>query len=755
MIEIQYIIGGALSFLVSSYVLVKGPKTIVSKCLSIFGFTITVWEAATFLFRTAADVSTAMFFFRIMLLSSHLCYPIFLFTILNIRERKSQKFFFAILLPAIIQTALIFQNEYIVNYDFFQNIFGWTYTVKSYQPILIFVSVIFMSYLFGVVLALLILIRNSKVQLLRKKYIVLLTSFVSFQILGTTLINALQATAAYLYTFYSGGIMQFFAFLTIWYALSMKEEMPSLSPVELKGFSEIYSSFLEVYFHYTISGHLGEEFFEFADFLKDSEIEDHVSFNKAIVKFVEPENFDITALINKNLKYFEKQQTADEVTDFYLRVLNAAEYRLGWKTYDLINTNLDFLKKSDLIYGISQGKFLENIGRDDSLDGLDEINACLRIYKRILVPIASKINQNKGILEILSKTNFIKGLKITEYGEVALNESLEQIHRIPSDQQMQFIIETFNTFLSRVYDELLTDSKIEINETLNKLRLVLLLNKDVAISLGIYPKLLGTLATKVPKTQIYKLYSDYLEELINEKTRELKETQDNLLKSQRFAVIGEAAAMVGHDLRNPLQAIVNVLYLAGMKLESSPNKELEELLDIVRDQVEYMNKIVSDLQDFSRPVKPKLGEIESRQLLDETLLAIRIPDNIKVSINIDKNTNEIFADSYLLKRVLTNLTNNAIQAMPNGGKLSIIVSSTAGNVLVKFKDTGAGISKEDMEKLFQPLFTTKAKGQGLGLAVCKRLVEAHNGTITVESELGKGSIFTIQIPLHQPSQSIT
>ncbi len=441
------------------------------------------------------------------------------------------------------------------------------------------------------------------------------------------------------------------------------------------------------------------------------------------------------------MAYFEKYQTPDEVTDYYLRVLNAADYRLRWKSYDLIQYNLDILKKTDLVYGVSQGRFLESIDRDESLDDLDEIDACLRIYKRILLPIAGMI-QN---MEIPGRTSLINAIKITGYGEVSLKEFKEQIQRIYSDQRMQLVIETINNFLSSVYDWLQTDSKNEIDEILNKLRLVLLLNKDVAISLGVYPRLLGTLATKVPKTQIYELYSDYLEELIDEKTRELKEVQENLLKSQRLAAIGEAAAMVGHDLRNPLQAIVNVLYLARMQLGSLSKGELEESLDVIEEQVEYMNKIVSDLQDYARPVKPEFVEVESKRLLNETLLAIKVPETIKVSIDVEENATVFLADSYLLKRVFTNLILNAVQAMPDGGRLSIKVSGTSEEVFFRFKDTGVGIPEENLNKMFQPLFTTKAKGQGLGLAVCKRLVEALNGSITVESVVGEGTTFMVKI----------
>ena len=239
-----------------------------------------------------------------------------------------------------------------------------------------------------------------------------------------------------------------------------------------------------------------------------------------------------------------------------------------------------------------------------------------------------------------------------------------------------------------------------------------------------------------------------MEELVDERTRELKEAQENLLKSQRLAVIGEAAAMVGHDLRNPLQAIVNTLYLAQKKMGSSSNKELRELLNTISEQVEYMNKIVSDLQDYSRPVKPKLVKKDLQSLLNETLSAVRVPENVKLSVEIegDMDFPKLMVDAQLMKRVFINLITNAIQAMPQGGQITVKASEAGGTVSISFQDTGVGISEENLSRMFQPLFTTKAKGQGLGLAVCKRLVEAHEGRITVESTKGSGATFTIEIP---------
>jgi signal transduction histidine kinase len=175
--------------------------------------------------------------------------------------------------------------------------------------------------------------------------------------------------------------------------------------------------------------------------------------------------------------------------------------------------------------------------------------------------------------------------------------------------------------------------------------------------------------------------------------------------------------------------------------------DLEKLLQTIEEQVEYMNKIVSDLQDYAKPVKPKPVKTSLHQLVDDTFLTITIPENIQVFVGIEKDFPRLMVDPTMMRRVLVNLITNAIQAMPSGGQLIIRGFKKRQNTLISVEDTGVGIPKEDLSKIFQPLFTTKAKGQGLGLAVCKRLVEAQGGSITVKSELGRGTTFTVKIPL--------
>ena len=166
----------------------------------------------------------------------------------------------------------------------------------------------------------------------------------------------------------------------------------------------------------------------------------------------------------------------------------------------------------------------------------------------------------------------------------------------------------------------------------------------------------------------------------------------------------------------------------------------------IEKNVSYINKIVADLQDYARPLKPQLGEVNLYDLVTSVFHLIALPNNVTISINIEPCLS-CKSDSTLLTRMLTNLIINAIQAMPDGGKLGINGNSRNGFLSIVVEDTGVGIPEDVKPKLFTPMMTTKSKGQGLGLAVVKRLVEALDGTVSCESEEGKGTKFIIELPV--------
>jgi signal transduction histidine kinase len=239
-------------------------------------------------------------------------------------------------------------------------------------------------------------------------------------------------------------------------------------------------------------------------------------------------------------------------------------------------------------------------------------------------------------------------------------------------------------------------------------------------------------------------YARHLEDLVEEKTRQLKD-------AERLAAIGQTAGMVGHDIRNPLQSIEGAAYLAKEELKSLPTdsnerKELEEIVDLIKNQTNYIDHIVSDLQDFAKPPLPQPRATEIHETIKETMAMLTIPSNIQVQTLVQHDLEKQMIDPEFTRRILTNLVENAVQAMPKGGQLTIEAFEDDQNLWITVEDTGVGMSEEDKSKIWTPLFTTKAKGQGFGLAVCKKLAEAQNGGITFESTQGKGTKFKMRIP---------
>jgi PAS domain S-box-containing protein len=226
-----------------------------------------------------------------------------------------------------------------------------------------------------------------------------------------------------------------------------------------------------------------------------------------------------------------------------------------------------------------------------------------------------------------------------------------------------------------------------------------------------------------------------------------KELQDR----ERLVAIGQTAGMVGHDICNPLQAIVSELYLAREAMTGQPHSNfIERAIDsinFVEEQVDYISKIIADLQDYSRTTNPTLSTVNAQKIIDEAFSSITIPANIEAKCIVEPNL-EVKSDPSYLRRIITNLSTNAIQAMPNGKKLTIEVQKRENLVEINVKDTGEGIPENLRDKMFKPLFTTKAKGQGFGLAVVKKFVEQLGGTIAFESQEGKGTTFKIELPIN-------
>ncbi|NIO37341.1 PAS domain S-box protein [Candidatus Bathyarchaeota archaeon] len=241
-------------------------------------------------------------------------------------------------------------------------------------------------------------------------------------------------------------------------------------------------------------------------------------------------------------------------------------------------------------------------------------------------------------------------------------------------------------------------------------------------------------------------YTERLEQKVEERTHDLKRSQEQLLKAQRLAVIGELSGMVGHDLRNPLTSINAAAYYLKKRLGSQIDGKVREMIELIEKNITYSNKIINDLLDYSREMKLDIVRSSPKRIVQEALALVEIP-NAVILKDLTKNRPKIRVDFERIKRAFINLTKNAIDAMPKGGTLTIETRKSKGNLRFVFSDTGVGMSRRTLNRLWTPLFTTKAKGMGFGLPICKRIVDAHGGSISVKSARGKGTTFIVTIPL--------
>jgi signal transduction histidine kinase len=238
-----------------------------------------------------------------------------------------------------------------------------------------------------------------------------------------------------------------------------------------------------------------------------------------------------------------------------------------------------------------------------------------------------------------------------------------------------------------------------------------------------------------------------LEQRVEARTDELRAAQEQLVQQEKLAVLGRLAGGVSQELRNPLGIINNSVYFLRM-VQPDADEKIREYLDIIESEAHNADKIVNDLLDFSSNELVDRESIAVSELVSDALQHFPAPENVQVTLNLPENLPTIYVDPRQMTQVLGNLVLNACQAMAKGGKLTLSAKKKGKMMAIAVTDTGVGITPENMKKLFEPLFTTKPKGIGLGLAVSKKLVEANAGKIEVQSEPGKGSTFTVWLPCY-------
>ena len=249
-----------------------------------------------------------------------------------------------------------------------------------------------------------------------------------------------------------------------------------------------------------------------------------------------------------------------------------------------------------------------------------------------------------------------------------------------------------------------------------------------------------------------RAYQRELERKVKERTRELERAYAELVQAEKLSAVGRLAAGVVHEVLNPLAVVVGRIDMVLM------NRGLDALvrssLEIAREQVERGVKILDNLRDFSKQRAPARATVDVNTLVAHTLELVAHETkrrSIEVATHLE-GLPGVQADEDQLSQVFLNLVNNAVDAMPEGGRLTAETRTLAGDseasVEVRLVDTGSGISQTDLDHIFEPFFTTKEKGTGLGLAICRGIVEVHGGKMEVESRVGEGTTFVVRVPVN-------
>jgi two-component system nitrogen regulation sensor histidine kinase GlnL len=229
---------------------------------------------------------------------------------------------------------------------------------------------------------------------------------------------------------------------------------------------------------------------------------------------------------------------------------------------------------------------------------------------------------------------------------------------------------------------------------------------------------------------------------------------EDAARRQRLALIGTMAAGVAHEIRNPLASIKGAAQFVQKDLEGTPGKEdAKEYLTLLVGEVDRLNGVVESFLTFARPMDPRRQEVALDSFLRDLLRlhAASLPTSIQVETSFDPDLPPLRFDPALMTNAITNAIRNAVEMMPEGGSLRIrtraVASALRSWAAIEIEDTGPGIPRGEIDRIFQPFYTTKAKGTGLGLAIALRILEAHGGDINVENVEPRGCRFTFLLPL--------
>ncbi len=251
--------------------------------------------------------------------------------------------------------------------------------------------------------------------------------------------------------------------------------------------------------------------------------------------------------------------------------------------------------------------------------------------------------------------------------------------------------------------------------------------------------------------QEIKRYAEELEMRVDERTAELIETHKRLVHQERIAALGRAAAQVAHEVKNPLAGLL--LYSLHLKSKAEKFSQSEaSLVDKIVDTINHLIRRVEEILNFARPVNLTLHPGDLNETVNNVLELLRpqlITNKVEVRFSPGQQTASVMLDESSMSGALMNLVLNAIEAMPQGGTLTITIDHTDENLRLEIADTGPGIGEDEVKNIFEPFYTTKAQGLGLGMPYAKKIIEQHGGKIALKSRIGEGTTICISLPVKE------
>jgi len=457
-------------------------------------------------------------------------------------------------------------------------------------------------------------------------------------------------------------------------------------------------------------------------------------------------------------------QTAFGVNQWIATIVTAFAIAVGYKPLESFITDITnqyfFRKKYDYQATLKQSSEAMNL--------LTDIDRLVRLTTRIVARRMELIDASTLIYDEIHHRYIVKAAegKSKELLNSTFSDNYELFRHLFTSKQMLIKDEVTDTLNSKL---LMPDEKKRLNtikKEMEKLHAQLCVpcitrgkymgNKLVAVFCMGEKKsgdmftnddiqLLSTLSNQAAvAVENAIMYSDLMSQF-----KELKETKDQLVQSEKLAALGTMAAGIAHEIRNPLTSLQ--LFVTMMAERFDDHEFREKFTQIVPPEVERLNRIVNDLVSFAKPSKLTREPSPINDILEKTIRLSEISFK-KLNVKIVRELGDVpkvLADSQQIMQIFLNLLMNGAQAMKQGGTMTVrsYFNTVTGRVAVDIRDTGSGISEENMKKLFSPFFTTKDGGTGLGLAITKRIVEEHKGEIRVKSKVGEGTVFTVELPV--------